>query len=108
MLQSDPASAKDYVLLDDVIALLPKIATQGRDWIYNIASGTNVPNSEIANRLVALTGCKLTLQPASPRSTFPPIDVTRIRAEFNFSPAQALDALPSLVAAYRDSKANRQ
>lgn len=100
-LQSDPASSKDYILLDDVIALLPQIALAGRDWIYNVASGVNVQHRAIAERLVALTGCELALRPQAPLINFPAIDVARIRSEFGFTPASVLDALPELVAACR-------
>ncbi len=49
VLQSDPASAKDYVLLDDVIALLPKIATQGRDPEKKIQSSSRSSlNAEVS------------------------------------------------------------
>ncbi len=103
-LQSDPASSKDYILLNDVISLLPKIAVAGREWIYNVASGINVQHRDIALRLVALTGCELTVQPTAPLLNFPAIDVTRIQSEFGFAPASILDALPELVAACRQAQ----
>jgi nucleoside-diphosphate-sugar epimerase len=102
-LQSSPSSSKDYILLDDVVSLLPRIATEGREWIYNVASGANIHHQELVDRLVQLTGCETSVLPDAPTSSFPSIDTGRIRAEFGFSPSPVLDAIPGLVAAFRQS-----
>jgi nucleoside-diphosphate-sugar epimerase len=44
-------SAKDYVSIIDVVRWLPKIAVKGAKSIYNIASGKNVSNEDIASFL---------------------------------------------------------
>jgi nucleoside-diphosphate-sugar epimerase len=100
-LQSDPESSKDYILISDVVSLLPRIGEQGRDWIYNVGSGINVRHRDIGARLADLTGCEVAVRPNAPRFDFPAIDVTRIRSEFDFSAASVLDTLPGLVAAYQ-------
>lgn len=97
-LMSDPGSAKDYILLDDVLAVLPLIAATGTARIYNVASGVNLRHQQIIERLVAITGCDLNIQADAPLLSFPPIDVTRIQSEFDFYPASVLDEIPSLVA----------
>jgi nucleoside-diphosphate-sugar epimerase len=99
-LQSDPDSAKDYILLDDVVSLLPRIATEGKGWLYNVASGTNVSHRDIVDVLVKLNGCEVAVRPAAPRYDFPRIDVTQIRSEFGFKAAPILEALPELVAQF--------
>ena len=96
-LQSDPASAKDYILLDDVVALLPHIAAEGKEWLYNIASGTNIAHRDIVDGLVKLTGCEVAVRSEAPRLSFPEIDIARLRGEFGFSPASILEYLPGLV-----------
>ncbi|HJV75263.1 MAG TPA: SDR family oxidoreductase [Noviherbaspirillum sp.] len=101
-LQSDPASAKDYILLDDVVALLSRIAVEGKEWLYNVGSGINVSHRDIVARLAELTGCEVTTRPGAPRIDFPVIDVTRIWSEFGFSAAPVLESLPRLIAAYRN------
>lgn len=100
-LQSAPASSKDYILLDDVVSLLPRIGVEGKEWLYNVASGVNVQHRNIAARLAELTGCDVVTRPDAPLFDFPVIDVTRIRSEFGFSAASVLDTLPALVATYR-------
>jgi nucleoside-diphosphate-sugar epimerase len=100
-LQSDPLSAKDYISLDDTVALLMRIA-EGNNDLYNIASGINVRHQEIVDRLVALTGCELRIVDRAPLFDFPLIDVSRIRTEFSYAPdVGVLDILPEFVAAFR-------
>lgn len=100
-LQADSASAKDYILLDDVVALLPRIAVEGQDWCYNVASGINISHREIVDRLVDITGCEVSVLPGAPLLDFPTMDTSRIRSEFGFVHASVLDAIPALVAACR-------
>lgn len=104
-LQTNPDSSKDYILLDDVVALLPAIATGGRHWLYNVASGTSLRHAELVARLAALTGCEVVVRPAAPRVDFPVIDTTRLRDEFHFSAGSVLDSLDHLVAQARQRQA---
>jgi nucleoside-diphosphate-sugar epimerase len=100
-LQSDPESAKDYILLDDVVALLPRIAVEGKGWLYNIASGSNVAHREIVALLALLTRCEVAVRPDAPLSVFPEIDIGQLRKEFNFSPLSLLGYIPDLVEKFR-------
>ena len=45
------SSEKDYIAIDDVVKLLFLIAQKGKNKIYNVASGTNVSNSELASKI---------------------------------------------------------
>jgi len=96
-LQSTLDSVKDYVSLTDVAAVLPRIAIAGNERIYNVASGCNVSNGQIAKQLSMLTGCKVEVMPGSPLISFPVIDTGRIRTEFSFAARSLLDDLPKLV-----------
>lgn len=96
-LQSDPASAKDYILLDDVVALLPSIAVGGKHWLYNVASGTRLSHAQLVAALAGLTACATGVAPGAQRTDYPPIDIARIRDEFHFVAASVIDHLPRLV-----------
>lgn len=85
ILRSDPASAKDYIALEDVVALLPRIALQGRERIYNVASGTNTTNATLTQILRELSGCMVETAKNAPHIIFPIIDTARIRNEFGYS-----------------------
>lgn len=95
--RTHPHSAKDYVALEDVLALLPRIALSGRERLYNLASGRNVRVGELAAALRAL-GVRCTFAGDPAPVVFPPVDISRVRTEFGFAPLHLLERLPALVA----------
>ena len=108
MLQSAAESAKDYISIDDVVKLLIEICTHGTERLYNVASGKNVTNAELAAGLRAETGCTIEFAPNAPCVTFPLINTERIRSEFGFSPRLLLDELHNLIASERNSISKRE
>ena len=95
--RTHPDSAKDYVALEDVLGLLPRIALAGRERLYNLASGRNVRVGEIADVLRGL-GVRCTFAGDPAPVVFPPVDVARVRTEFDFTPLPLLERLPALIA----------
>lgn len=95
VLQTAPDSVKDYIHIDDVAELLPRIATQGRERLYNVASGLQTRHVQWTAQLQAQTGCAVEVAPGAPTVSFTPIDITRIRTEFAFTPRPLLSALPA-------------
>lgn len=100
-LHTSPDSAKDYISLDNVVDGLIQIATSGKEQIYNLASGVNVANAQLTEKLRALTGCAVQFSEAAQLVTFPPINIDRMRTEFDFHPSFVLDDLPELVDSYK-------
>ncbi len=76
------ASAKDYVALDEVLRMLPRLATRGEQRLYNLAAGHNTAHGELAAVLQDAFGWQTGFQTEAPRIAFPVIDITRITAEF--------------------------
>jgi nucleoside-diphosphate-sugar epimerase len=107
VLQSAPQSSKDYVAMDDVLDLLPRIALGGRSRLYNVAGGRNIRHDELTAELQALTGCAVRTAPDAPVQSFIPIAIGRIRAEFGAEPRPAFDRLPDIIAAHRAHAATR-
>ena len=97
-LRSSLESARDYISVDDIVALLVRIATDGRHQIYNLASGENITNGEVTAAISALTGCSVSVVPNAPVTGFPRIDCSRIEEEFGLTPARVLEDLPRLLA----------
>jgi nucleoside-diphosphate-sugar epimerase len=97
-------SAKDYVAVSDVAALLPRIALSGRHRLYNVASGESVTNGAILVALQASSGCSVAIDDGAPRVSFPPVNVSRIRAEFAFRPASVIEDLPQIIQRYREHR----
>lgn len=100
-LQSSLDSEKDYVSIDDVADLLIRIASGGHEQVYNLASGTNVSNLDLIERIQSLTGCEAEVAPGAPRMTFAPIKIERIKEEFDFRPASVLEEMDGLIKMFR-------
>jgi nucleoside-diphosphate-sugar epimerase len=96
-LQGAPESAKDYIALDDVVAILPKIAIAAKRRVYNVSSGTNVSHAELARQLAASARCRVEFAPGAAAVISPTISNARLQAEFGFRPRRMLDDLPALV-----------
>ncbi len=93
MLRTALESAKDYIHIDDVIAMLPRIAATGRQRLYNLASGRKISHREWTYWLSARTGCTVEVIPNAPRIDFPAIDIGRLAKEFGFVPRDVLKAV---------------
>jgi len=100
-----PESAKDYVHVEDAVAALIGIATDGKERVYNVASGRNVSHGEIADELARLTGALIEFGADPAAIVFPPIDTARLRSDLAFSPRMLLEDLPELVEDFRRSAA---
>ena len=102
---------RDYVHIDDVLDALLHVGTRGTHSIYNVASGRNLDNAALFERLEALSGCRIrpTLagptghepgpahDPAPSPATAPArLSIARLQDEFNWQPASLLDHLPQL------------
>lgn len=96
-LRTNPESAKDYVLIDDVVRMLWSITKEGRDRIYNVASGRQIAHHQWTSALHDTTGCQVRVDMQAPLQSFPVIDVQRIKNEFHFSPKSVLDEIQSLI-----------
>lgn len=100
-------SAKDYVHIDDVVSVLPKIALAGKQRVYNVASGRNISNRELVEIIRELTGCAAEVAGDAGHVSFPPIQVTRLRQEFGFSSTMLPDRLGELVAGFKNGESTR-
>jgi len=97
-LRTSGESSKDYVLLDDVVRVLPEIAMRGTQRIYNVASGTQITHREIMERVQGLTNCTWDIDPSAQSLETVPVDIGRVQQEFGFRPTPVLDRIEALVA----------
>lgn len=91
-----PASSKDYISIDDVVRILPAIAANGHERIYNVADGAPVTHGEIADTLRAI-GYRVDFAPGGQIRGFPTIDTTRIDKEFGSAKGVLTDDIPALI-----------
>lgn len=90
-------SIRDYVDIEDVLPLLIRIVSEGKNRLYNIASGANISNQQIVEVLTDKLGCKVSLQEPAETVRFPRICIDRVRSEFGFMPRQFLDRFAELI-----------
>lgn len=93
-------SAKDYVMMDDVVRILPRIAMAGQRRVYNVASGRQTTHEELVKSIAEVIPCELQAAPDTPRLTFPDVSIELLRQEFSFQPGETAAALRPLCAAY--------
>jgi nucleoside-diphosphate-sugar epimerase len=82
LLRTDPLSAKDYVHIDDVVELLVLVAYQGKQRVYNLASGVQTTHAQWLDRICTATGRTWSVLRDAPLQQFLPIRVTRLHTEF--------------------------
>ena len=95
-------SKKDYILINDVLKIIPEISLRGKYRIYNVASGMNTKNSEIIDKLKELISFQLEISPNSKEYFFPNISIDRIIDEFGFKPTPKLDTLEDMVSSFKN------
>ena len=99
---SSPDSDRDYISIDDVVDSLIRITLEGQQDIYNVASGVNVSNLQLTQRLSDLTKCRIDFDPLAVRQCFPRISIDRMRSEFGFQPSTVLDDLGKIIDLYQE------
>lgn len=91
LLQTSLESQKDYILLSDVINLIPLIIEQGKSDIYNLASGKSIKHKDIINAMRKKISFKLTVKENASTLIFPEIDILKIQKEFNYIPSDVIE-----------------
>ena len=99
-LQTSLESEKDYVSIEDVTDMLPRIALEGSQRIYNLASGKNISNSLLMEKIAGLTGCAVEVSPQAETIKFPSLSIQRLRDEFDYSPSDVLADIDKLLKSY--------
>ncbi len=98
--KTSATSAKDFISLEEVVRLLPMIGVNGQFNIYNLASGENVTNANIAKLLRKLR-VEVDFVNDAAEWIFPRICIERLQAEFG-KPNSSLDTdLPLLLNYFR-------
>jgi nucleoside-diphosphate-sugar epimerase len=95
-------SAKDYIAIEDIVSILPRISESGQCRLYNVASGKNITAASIVACIEAITGAKARWHKGQ-TVIFPAISIDRVQKEFHFEPRPALDLLPAVCGKFRDA-----
>lgn len=90
-LRSRPDSEKDYVHIDDVTEWLVLICQRGQNKVYNLASGRSLSHRQWAEWCAKKFGSSWSVPEGAPLQSFQPIDIQRLRSEFQVRPRHAID-----------------
>jgi nucleoside-diphosphate-sugar epimerase len=96
-LRSDPQTAKDYIHVADAVDRLIWMAIGAPRACYNVASGRLLTHQTWIDRIVALTGCAVTIHEDGPMAPSTPIDTSAIEADFGPARRDPLDELPAIL-----------
>ena len=102
ILKSTLNSNKDYIHIDDVVNILPRICMDGQNQIYNVASGQNTSYKEIIEKIIQVEPADIEILPNSIENSFPLIDIKLLKNEFNFKPMNILDSIPNMVKEFKN------
>jgi nucleoside-diphosphate-sugar epimerase len=91
------SSSKDYIFIDDAVDLILKIALQGKEKIYNVASGINTTNAEIITALKSHKEFSCTVKENAREICFAKISTKKIVTEFNFQPNNIIQQISTLL-----------
>lgn len=91
VLQTALSSEKDYLAVNDLVQILPRIALFGKRPIYNVASGVNITHASLVEAVQQFTGCTYEIAPGAPEVRYPKISIERLQSEFNFKPTSILE-----------------
>jgi nucleoside-diphosphate-sugar epimerase len=91
-----PESSKDYIVVQDAAKILIAISRSGQERLYNVACGSNFTHKQIAV-VLENNGFTVHFKTNSPVVTFPEIDTTRAKGEFNYMPTTPASQLPDIL-----------
>jgi nucleoside-diphosphate-sugar epimerase len=92
----NPASSKDYVSVDDVTERLEQISVNGKERLYNIASGVATTHKALAE-VIQSCGLSVNFAPDGITRALPGINIDRISQEFQKTPRTLLADIPTLL-----------
>ena len=104
VLRSAPTARKDYIALDDAVALLTQIATGPGTGIFNVASGEPVSGATVARLMREVLGIHVDTMADAPAWDFAPIATQRVRREFAFEPRPFATHFTEFLKAHGQSK----
>ena len=77
----DGNNIRDYVYIDDVLDLIPKISINGKDKSYNIGSGKNIESEKLINKISEITGCSVEVSSDAKEYSYPETSIIKIKKE---------------------------
>jgi nucleoside-diphosphate-sugar epimerase len=102
-LHQSPDVERDYIGLDCIVDLLVKIAINGKERIYNLASGFNISNREVVTKIASILKCGVFYEKETAGFSAPIIKIEKIEGEFAYRSKNILNKVEELVRSYKDN-----
>jgi nucleoside-diphosphate-sugar epimerase len=98
---SSPKSSKDFISVDDAVEKIIQVVTSGKERIYNIGSGINTSNQQLADEL---SKCNVSpiFHEKSKDWVFPPLDTSKLITEFGVVEKTLSEDFEDLFTAYKN------
>ena len=94
-------SCKDYIALDDAVALLIRLSESSEAGIFNVASGEATSNAQVVDMIQSQLGYVFEVAPDATRWAFDPIDINRVHKAFGFRPQAFADYFSQFLQDYQ-------
>jgi nucleoside-diphosphate-sugar epimerase len=98
-IKGSPQDSRDYLDIEDLLPVLVKIAIKGQSRIYNIASGENTKNLEIASLIEEKCKKRINFFMTEILSPKPTVSIRNTSEEFNFKPRGFLSTFSEIIGA---------
>jgi len=96
----DGMQTRDFVAIQDVVDSIYDAISNGKNGIYNIASGKVVTIKELAELMISMSGKDLDIQYVSPKKgdiKYSQADISLAKKELHYSPKFGLDEIKNLL-----------
>ena len=96
----DGMQTRDFVAIQDVVDSIYDAISNGKNGIYNIASGKAVTIKELAELMISMSGKDLDIQYVSPKKgdiKYSQADISLAKKELHYSPKFGLDEIKNLL-----------
>jgi len=97
-IKGHPDTVKDFLLLEDALGILTKIAIDGNSEIYNVSSGVNLSLKQVGSLLDRHLKCGVVFEQGWQKRSPLPIDNIKIRDEFGLRPRSVISELEKIFA----------
>jgi hypothetical protein len=84
--------------------MILRVASDGKQPIYNLAAGANISNQQIGEILSSKFGIRVSYATEARTWAFAPIKIARLETEFGFSPRLFQDYIVDYIADFRQRK----
>lgn len=92
-LASSPHIARDYVHVNDVVRALVGIAIQGTQPVYNVASGENLRNLDLANWVAQVCNRHIVFESNQMQAQLPRMDVRRLQSALDWRAQRVFETI---------------